>query len=96
MYFNFSISFPYRRQKEQVDYFEKTYSISKNKSLEIQISKWGHSFTLLGLEVRPSWYQSHSGLMIEFELFNYSLIINLCDNRHWNYQEGRWYKEGEE
>jgi len=39
MYLSFSISFPYKKRKEQVDYLEKTWSISKNKSLELQISK---------------------------------------------------------
>ena len=92
MYLSLNISFPYKIQKQQVDYIEKTYNITKNKSLEIQLSKWGHSYTLIGLSIRPSWYQCHAGLMMEFELFNHSLIINFLDNRHWDYEKGCWEK----
>ena len=95
MYFSFSISFPYKIQKDQIDYIEKTYVITKNKSLEIQLSKWGTGYTLFGISINPSWYRSHSGLKIELELFNYSLIINFCDNRHWDYQKGTWSTEDE-
>jgi hypothetical protein len=95
MYFSFSISFPYKIQKDQIDYIEKTYVITKNKSLEIQLSKWGNGYTLFGIRIIPSWYRSHSGLEIELELFNYSLIINFCDNRHWDYQKGTWSTEDE-
>lgn len=95
MYLSFNISFPYKKQKSQKDYVEKTYAITKNKSLEIQVSKWGHSYTLVGLMIRPSWYSSHSGLMIELEMFNYALIVNFCDNRHWDYEEGCWEKYDE-
>ena len=96
MYLSFSISFPYKKQRKQIDYVEKTWRLFENKSLELQISSWATSWTLIGLSVNPSWYRSHSGLMLELELFNYSMIINFLDNRHWNYQEGRWCKEGED
>jgi hypothetical protein len=96
MYFSFNISFPYKKHNKQTDYVVKAWSISKNKSLELQISKWGHSWTLLGITITPSWYRSHSGVEIELELFNRAMIINFCDNRHWNYKEGRWCKEDEE
>lgn len=95
MYFSFIISFPYKKQKEQVDYIEETYNITKNKSLEIQLSKWGNGYTLLGLSIKPSWYRDHSGLMIELELFNYSLILNFCDNRHWDDEKGTWSTKDE-
>ena len=90
MYLSFSFSFPYRKSKDQVDYFERTYKITENKSLEIQVSKWGYGYTLFGLTINPSWFRSHSGLEIGIDLFNWSLIVNLCDNRHWNFKEGRW------
>lgn len=93
--FSFNLSWPYKVQRQQIDYVEKTWLITKNKSLELQISKWGHSWTLIGLTVRYTMRQSHAGLMLEFELFNYSLIINLCDNRHWDWQKGEWEKYDE-
>lgn len=94
IYLRFSLSWPYKKQKSQIDYVEKTWTITKNKSLELQISKWGHSWTLIGIEFRPSMYQSHSGLFLELELFNYSIILNFCDNRHWDYKEGKWEEYG--
>jgi hypothetical protein len=60
MYLSFNITFPYKKQKGQKDYIEKTYFITKNKSLEIQLSKWGDGYTLFGLIINPSWYQDHS------------------------------------
>lgn len=96
MYLSFNISFPYKKHKKHIDYVVKTWSISKNKSLELQISKWGHSWTLFGIRISPSWYRSHSGFEVELELFNYAMIVNFYDNRHWNYEEGRWCRDDEE
>lgn len=96
-YFNCSIAFPYKNGgKKQIDYVEKDWKLSKNKFIELQISKWGHSWTLIGLTINPSWYRDHAGLFLEFELFNYALIINFYDHRHWYREKGRWFLPGEE
>lgn len=95
MRFLLNISFTYKKQKEAKDYVEKTWKVSTNKSLGLQITKWGSSWTLFCVDIIPSWYRSHSGLLIELGLFGYSLIIDFHDNRHWNYYEGRWCKEDE-
>lgn len=34
--------------------------------------------------------------MIELEMFNYALIVNFFDNRHWDYEEGCWEKYDEQ
>jgi hypothetical protein len=95
MYLSFNISFPYKKHTKHIDYVVKTWSISKNKSLELQISKWGNSWTLFGIIISPSWYRSHSGFLFDITLFNYCMIINFYDNRHWNYEEGRWCRDDE-
>ena len=68
MYLSLNISFPYKKLKKQIDYVVKTWSLSKNKSLELQISKWGNSWTLFGISISPSWYRSHSGFEVELEI----------------------------
>jgi hypothetical protein len=96
MYLSFNISFPYKKPvKNTIKYFEKAYRITKNKSLEVEFAKFGHSYMLFCLCLNPSWYRSHSGFFFEFALFNYSLVLDFCDNRHWNYDEGRWCTEDE-
>jgi hypothetical protein len=95
MYLSLQFSFPYKKHISVKDYFFKEYSISKNKSLEIQISKWGHSYTLFGITIRPSWYQDHSGFMVDVTLFNISFIANLYDHRHWDYEKGKWDVDGQ-
>jgi hypothetical protein len=96
MYLSFNISFPYKiRKPKNITYFDKEYSITKNKTLEVQVIKFAHSYTLFCLILNPSWYQSHSGFFFEFTLFNYSISIDFHDNRHWNYDEGRWCTEDE-
>lgn len=94
--FCFDLTIPYRKRFPQKDYVEKTWVLSKNKSLEVQISKWGMGYTLIGLDFHIRPFQSHSGVFAEIQLLNMSLIINFFDNRHWNYSEGRWCKPGED
>ena len=45
---------------------------------------------------RLSTRQSHGGLYFDLGLLGYSVSFNFYDNRHWNYQAGRYYKYNEE
>jgi hypothetical protein len=90
IYFGFSISWPLK-QIEQKDYIEKTWKLSKNKSLEVQLSRAGN--TLLGASVDFSPYGcDHAGLRIVLDFMRYFLVINLYDNRHWDYENNCWEK----
>jgi len=91
-----AIHFPYKKQIDQKDYFEKEWSLSKNKALSIQVSRWGHGYTLFGIDIQLRRYTSHAGLFIELELLNRAIIIEFSDKRHWHYTKGRWCVPGED
>jgi hypothetical protein len=90
------IIIPYKKQKNQIDYVEKTWAVSENKSIEIQISKFGIGYTVLCFDLRVRTFTSHAGLTLELGILNRNLIFSFIDNRHWNYEEGRYNREGEE
>ena len=88
--FSFNISWPWFKPMEpwQVDYIEKTWKLSKHKSLEIQLSKAGNS--LIGGSFRWDAKCDHAGVMLDINLFRHFFVINFYDNRHWNYDENRY------
>ena len=59
----------------------------KNKFWELQITKGPELFRI---EFEFTTQQDHAGLNIEVGLLGYCVHFNICDNRHWNYKEGRW------
>jgi hypothetical protein len=94
--FSFNISWPWFTAAPMVDYFDKTWRVSKNKSLAIQLSKLGK--TLIGFSFHWLSRNDHAGVMLELSLFRHFLIIEFCDNRHWNHEKGRYvnYDDPEE
>ena len=93
--FEFRLSWPYKIRQKQKEYFEREWSVSKNKALSIQISKWGIGYTLIGIYFMLSHRTSHAGLNLEIELFNRSFYLNFFDKRHWDYESGEWEKYDE-
>jgi hypothetical protein len=69
--------------------------LTKNKTLEIDFdttkdySWFDFSFSLLKKT-------DHAGLYIRLSILNWDLNLNIIDNRNWNYDENRWYLEGEQ
>jgi len=95
--FSFNINWPWFKSfGDQTDYIEKTWSLSKHKSLEIQLSKAGN--TLIGVAFGCNMRCDHAGVMLDLSLFRHFLIINFYDNRHWNYDKNRYinYDDPEE
>lgn len=65
----------------------------KNKFVELEVYR---DSSLFSINVNWTIRQSHAGLDIELGLFGYCLHFNFYDNRHWNYEAGRYYKYSEE
>lgn len=88
--FSFNISWPWFKPggRRQTDYIEKTWKISKHKSLEVQLSKAGNS--IIGASFSWDMKCDHAGVMLDLSLFRHFFIINFYDNRHWNYDENRY------
>lgn len=89
IYLGFELTWPwFKSLGRQKDYIEKTWNITKNKSLEIQLSKANN--TLIGFTFRWDTQCDHAGVMLDLSLFRYFFIINFHDNRHWNDEKGRY------
>ena len=63
IYFNFKLVNPFRyKETKSKDYVYKERVIAKNKSVELQISKWGAASYLFTLELDLRWKgQYHAG-----------------------------------
>jgi hypothetical protein len=96
MHIHLGIDNPFHKNSDtlQKDYFCKTWSLSTNRTLEIQISRWSKTVnSLVDFELDLRWRgQDHAGPRIEIGLFNHSVIIYLMDNRHWNWKTNDWEK----
>ena len=68
--------------------FNRAYATPfKHKFIELECYKDGHILSfMLGWNIRCD----HAGFDIELGLFGYNVHFNFYDNRHWNYEEGRW------
>lgn len=95
---SFYLNWPWFKDFKDVgrDYFYKCWSLSKNKSLEVQVSKGSN--TLVGFDFRTSIREDHAGIMFTIDLFRRFLHVSFYDNRHWNDEEGRYvnYDNSEE
>ena len=88
--FSFNLNWPWFKpiKNWQKDYLCETWKITKNKSLEVQLSKAGK--TLIGFSFRWDSHCDHAGVMFELNLFRHFFIVNFYDSRHWNYDENRY------
>ena len=79
------------RNADLRDQFFKCWSLSKNKSLEVQISDGSN--TLIGFDIRASVREDHAGIMFTVYLFRRFLYVSFYDNRHWDYENHCWEKQ---
>lgn len=98
IYFKFDLSNPWWRgknDKPQVDYIEFEKKITKNKFVEMQISKM-NPHELISLVADTCWFgQDHAGFEFTIEVYGFYFSVMLRDCRHWNYAEGRFMNEVE-
>jgi hypothetical protein len=93
IFLRFKIFNPWFKDNDNksVHYFSKHKQLSKNKNLEIQVSKFQPD-DLLGFVIDLRWKgQDHQGPEFEISVFGYMFMMKIYDSRHWNYTEGRWY-----
>lgn len=90
--FHFSIRNPWSQQFKNL--WCRVYDTPhKNKFIELEVYK---DSSLLSFHLNITTRQSHAGLDFEFGLLSYCFHFNFYDSRHWNYEEGRYYKYSEE
>lgn len=103
IYLNFSIQNPWRPQAEaeSKDYFYKHWTLSekRQKSAELQISKFAQANDLLQIRLDLRWWgEDHAGPKLEIDLWKFFFSISLYDHRHWDYENNCWevYDEKDE
>jgi hypothetical protein len=96
---NFELSWPIK-QKNTPNHsfgdFCRTYKLTNRKYFEIQCARFYNDFTLLAFDLDASiWGRDHAGVRLEFTLLGYTMILQVYDIRHWNYEENRWMTDAE-
>ena len=90
--FNFNITNPWSNRFKNL--WSHTYDTPfENKFLELEVLK---DTSIVAFMFRLSTRQSHGGLYFDLGLLGYSFSFNFYDNRHWNYDLGRYYRYNEE
>jgi hypothetical protein len=93
MFLKFNISNPFFRQQDcfesKIDFF-KNFKLTKNKHLEIQLSRFA-LYDLIGFELDLHWNgRDHQGPALELLFLGVMFRINLYDRRHWDYEQCCW------
>ena len=90
--FNFSCSIqnPFRYH-EWKDISQRTYKVTKNKSLDMGFFIHGNCLIEVAFDLRWRGHD-HAGPRLNLGVLGYNLDIALCDNRHWDYTNNRWEK----
>jgi hypothetical protein len=67
------------------DIISKSLSVTKNKSLEIQLTKFSNIFQL---GINFDWRRKcdHGGIYFNIQLLPFYFEISLSDDRHWDYE----------
>ena len=88
--FGFAVQNPFK-YKEWRDVYQGSWSITKNKTLEIQVSRY--AYNLLEFELDTRWSgNDHAGPKLEIGLFGFEFSVGIVDNRHWDYENNCWEK----
>jgi hypothetical protein len=72
--------------------YNRAWSVSQNRTLEIQFDRY--DYELLGLSFDLRWSgQSHAGPDFELNILGWNFRISLPDNRHWDRETDDWELE---
>lgn len=86
--FRLSIRNPFK-YGEWRDIWQKSWRITKNKTLEICLDHY--AYELFELDITTAWRGSdHAGPSLSINLFGLGFRISLPDNRHWDHINNRW------
>jgi hypothetical protein len=84
----FKINNPFKH-KSWKDIYQRSWSVSKNKTLEIQFCR--HAYYLFEFNLNLTWCGSdHAGPEFGLNILGWDARIALVDNRHWDGITGWW------
>jgi hypothetical protein len=95
--FHFAIKNPFKRSRiTQTDYIEYDRKITKNKSVEVQFSRW-EAYNIFEFSVNTIWFgEDHGGIGFDIEVLGYMFAAKIYDIRHWDYENHCWEEYEEE
>lgn len=70
--------------------------ISENKGIEIEINTKSMKWNIFNFNINLSRKCDHAGLYFEISSLWFDLSIRISDFRHWNWEEERYFHDGEE
>lgn len=75
----------------QTDYVYKHWTLSENKSAELQITNFKSTQTVLNFVLDLHWWGSdYQGPKFDVELLGFMFSISMYDHRHWDYENHCW------
>jgi hypothetical protein len=86
--FDVQIRSPFK-SKPFKNYWDKTWSLSKNKAFEMQLSRYAYNLFELGVSLNFTG-EDHAGPKFELGIFGYNIAVKLYDKRHWLYDTNTW------
>lgn len=96
LYLGFRLHNPLPHKQQSKSWIEKSWRISQNKALEIELCRWDYNWTLIGATFDLTIYGTdHAGLNISFELWGMCFNFNFYDVRHWDYDNNKWEEYNE-
>lgn len=94
MRLSFNILNPFYKDSDYAgrDFVYKHWTLSENKSAEIQISKF-EVYHLIDINIDLHWWGSdHAGPQIDLNLWGFMFNIKIYDHRHWHMENHCWEK----
>lgn len=70
--------------------FDKVIASHKALSVQVEHFNWTSLFGL-SFDFSPTGVD-HAGLFVDFTILGLSVILNLYDTRHWDYENNCWEK----
>ena len=91
---DFKIVNPFKSDyRDTKTWFNKTWNLTKNKSLEIDIYT-AQCYNLFQFALSTVWRgHDHAGPGFVLEIFEFCFDIYVRDKRHWDWDNGTWEKE---
>ncbi len=71
------------------------FKITKNKAFEGYVG-FDNDYAWFSFVTRWTKNTDHAGFFFEIMLWKFHMYFEIHDTRHWNYDEQRYFKEGEE
>lgn len=89
-----SIKTPFAKDVVDTTAYEYTKQLSKHKYFEAEY--YYSNYYLLLFDIDLSWRgEDHAGPQIELSLLGYSIRYKITDDRHWDYDNGKWMTKNE-